>query len=116
MNNEAQAYGEILGIISDLHKDVFGFRPSFEQYNNWSYRELVEVRDNLQMDVIDAIENEKKQQEYSVSRFEKMVEEAMELGASDRATAIRWVLQAEDVLTEDIEYAEYHFGLPYGYL
>jgi hypothetical protein len=39
----------------------------------------------------------------------------MATGAQDRATAIRWIMDAEGA-NGDTEYADYLLGLPYGYI
>ena len=50
----------------------------------------------------------------ALANFEARIAEYVALGASDRETAIRWILQAEGLDNEyDAGYVCYHLGLNY---
>jgi hypothetical protein len=51
----------------------------------------------------------------AIERFEVRMANLMATGAQDRATAIRWIMDAEGA-DGDTEYADYLLGLPYGYI
>ena len=51
----------------------------------------------------------------AVAVFEKSIDSLIASGAGDRATAIRWMHEANDT-NYDGEYLCYTLGLPYGYL
>jgi hypothetical protein len=51
----------------------------------------------------------------AVVRFEARVASIIELGARDRAMALRWIHEAEDTDGDD-EYLCYRVGVPYGYI
>lgn len=47
-----------------------------------------------------------------VSNFEGIISLAIDYGAKDRTTAVRWIIDGET----DIGYVEYLYDLPIGYL
>jgi hypothetical protein len=51
----------------------------------------------------------------AIERFEARMANLMATGAQDRATAIRWIMEAEGA-AGDPDYAEYLLGVPYGYI
>jgi hypothetical protein len=67
------------------------------------------------------IQYEKYEQDMCIKQFESSIEEAISLGASDRETAVRWVVDGADITQDQIEFygnevIEFNFNLPYGYL
>ena len=65
-----------------------------------------------------AIEAEEKvrvaAEQHAIFSFEKRVSDLIFSGSKDRATAIRWIHEAEDTQGDD-EYLCYTLGLPYMY-
>ena len=111
----------LLTYISDAHKDAYGFRPrgNWERYSEMSIEELHAEADKLSVAVADAIEEEDLARHEAAVRFEQLVDQTIANGAADRATALRWIFEAEDI-TETVDmyggsYASYHFGLNYSY-
>jgi hypothetical protein len=104
--------------IWDLFKDVNGFRPRHMDLDSMSLEELNELYDSLLVELKEVNAREAARQAEAVAAFESKVDELMESGAKDRATAIRWLKDAEgDSYTwHDDDYFEYNNGLPYGYL
>lgn len=85
-------------IFSDLHKDVYGFRPSaifMKNVKNFSDQE----RDDLWESLCDQLEENTKvevaQAELDVAKFEARVLDVIDLGAGDRETALRWITSQE---------------------
>jgi hypothetical protein len=59
-------------------------------------------------------DEEKRYEEAAYQTFLKRITEAMKLGASDKETAIKWILQAEGLENEkDAGYICYNLGLSY---
>ena len=59
---------------------------------------------------------EKEAEKARVEEFEKRVTDTINAGAGDRATAIRWIVQAENMENEhDAGYICYCLNLPYSY-
>ena len=98
----------------DMYKDAHGIRPRGVDTSNWT---LEQFQDEFVIlgQAIDAEEKVRVQsQENAMFSFEKRVDDLIFSGAKDRATAIRWIHEAEDTQGDD-EYLCYTLGLPYGY-
>lgn len=103
----------LISYISDAHKDAYGFRPrGYYDYDSMTMSELEAVADQLSEAVTCAIEEEKAREARAVAEFEALIAETIELGANDRATAIRWICDGIDH-GGDLGFVCYHYGLPY---
>lgn len=109
-------------LISDLHKDAKGFRPSeyyFNIWNNSSNDEKQAIWDTLINDFNDRVLEERKQENAAVDAFESQIELLMNSGAVDRTQAISWIVDSLDLTDSDKLYGEqyicYKLGLPYSY-
>ena len=98
----------------DMYKDAYGFRPRSIDTSSWTLEQFQAEFVILNQ----AIEAEEKvrvaAQENAIFSFEKRVDDLIFSGAKDRATAIRWIHEAEDTRGDD-EYLCYTLGLPYQY-
>jgi hypothetical protein len=101
-------------IYWDMYKDAFGIRPRGIDTSAWTeadfqaeFKELGEI-----------IDREEKvrvaEQQNAVFSFEKRISDLIFSGAKDRATAMRWIHEAENTNGDD-EYLCYTLGLPYMY-
>lgn len=100
---------------SDFYKEVNGFRPRFmsdEQWNSeaWLRAELAILAEQAK---VVAAEETRRETE-AVAKFEKFVEITIAAGASDRETALRWIMDGSGY-DGDWEYLCFGNGLPYGY-
>lgn len=104
-------------IVSDLHKDAYGFRPSAYWWEIWS-ESTDEQKQGTWDDLIDqlnySMEQEKQAQARAIDRFEHLVAKTIEHGAADRETALRWIMDSSDC-NGDWEYLCWQHGLPYGF-
>ena len=114
------AYSFDENIVSDLHKDAYGFRPRemfWSEWNNASNDEKQEIWDDLCKALERAIQKEKEQEEFAVIQFNKRVADVMATGAGDRETAIRWIVQSMGLDEYDLVYGGsyicWNLGLPY---
>ena len=107
-------------IVSDLHKDARGYRPSEYFWEEWSQcgddtRQA--MWDNLLEEL--AAETTRQRDAYARAEihFHQRVQGLMLVGAADELTAIRWILEAEALSKFDLaygsDYVAFHFGLPY---
>jgi len=104
--------------ISDLHKDAYGFRPKMGFWTRWSTATDAEKQqewDRLVQVLEQSIEEEKINFQSSIARLEDRIQGLIELGAKNRAMAIRWLDEAFRT-NGDTEFLEWHLGVPYGYL
>ena len=106
-------------IYSDMHKDAYGFRPRGE-WTNMSTEELVSDMEYFGK-LIDAADIEEAiAEKAAMVALEARLASYMEMGAPNRATAMRWELesQGESIALQsgalyDIGYYCYCNGLPY---
>ena len=105
-------------IVSDLHKDARGFRPTeyfWEEWHQCGDENRQAMWDSLLDELSYEMFSEAKRQLDAQRRFEKQVAVTIALGAGDRTTAIVWILDAEDFDASDAAYGGssvcYHFGL-----
>lgn len=102
---------------SDLYKDCYGFRP-----RNTAWFSMTPAEKQVEWDRLIAVlseETERMERGYNRAavRFEERVAKTIAAGAKDRATALRWIYQADcgDYAGYDWDYLCFHNGLRYGY-
>jgi hypothetical protein len=104
--------------VSDLHKDAYGFRPASYWFTAWHSMTDDEKQtewDGLCEALRRANEEDVIHEKIAIERFEQSVSNTIANGAGDRATAIKWLQDAEGG-NDDIEFFEYLQGIPYGYV
>jgi len=101
-------------IYWDMYKDAFGIRPRGIDTSAWTeadfqaeFKELGEIIDREEKVRVAS-------EQHAVFSFEKRISDLMFSGAKDRATAMRWIHEAEDTQGDD-DYLAYTLGLPYQY-
>jgi hypothetical protein len=103
-------------MLSDMYKDAHGFRPRGHYKQWWTKDELEKEYDWLQKLILESMDREKARQDIAEKEFEKLVQETIDSGAGDRDTAIRWLMQAEDIDTrysQEVEGFFWSMGLSY---
>lgn len=80
-------FDDCLMWVSDLYKDVYGFRPRCYNFQAWSFQELQDF-------VNDLIEQNEREAALQRAAEEKAIEDVMSLGA-DKETALRWLDDAD---------------------
>tara|TARA_R110002074_G_scaffold279555_1_gene451004 strand:+ start:561 stop:932 length:372 start_codon:yes stop_codon:yes gene_type:complete len=85
--NQSQ-FDEALMWVSDLFKDVNGFRPRGYNFHNWSFQELTDFINDLS-------EVAEKQEADERAWAKKAVAKVMSVGADCKETALRWLDQAD---------------------
>ncbi len=107
-------------IVSDLHKDTYGFRPVSGWWQEWKEADedgkqaiwdmLLESLDQTQA-------YERMRQEAAVDEFEANIAAALQLGATDRSQAIGWIVDSLELSETDLMYGGericYELGLPF---
>jgi len=105
---------ELYSYYSDISKEAYGFRCRLD-LSGMSCHDIDLAIE--QMEFMANVAREEQEQYHDVcdERFERNIESIINLGAKDRATAIRWIVDANDLGEEwDAGYIEYSFGLTYG--
>jgi hypothetical protein len=107
-------------IVSDLHKGAYGFRPMssfWDQWNAGSDADKQHIWDHLLEELDYTVNREANEKIAAVNAFELEVANALDLGASSRDVAIRWVVQSMKLTEFDLAYGGSHIcyikDLPY---
>lgn len=107
-------------IVSDLHKDARGFRPSsfwMAAWNSYDDATKQEIWDSLLVELEDSMEAEAAAEQKALADFDRLVDNAISLGADGHEGAVRWLLEAEGIDKFDLmygaDYIAFHFGLSY---
>ena len=105
---------ELETYIYEGHKDAFGTKGRHYDFKNMSLEELKAEADYISNAVKTAMQEEAEAEKNNIAEFEAQIKHNIAAGATDRETAIRWILEAEGLLEEqDYGYICYSLGLPY---
>ncbi len=113
MTTTLTQHEENCSIFSDLYKDAHGFRPRFD-VSDWTDEDFRTEFVRLGAIIHENVELEKLAEQAAIVEFEATIVRLIEKGAKDRATAIRWMMDAEGPCSTD--YFCWSLGLPYDYL
>ena len=105
-------------IVSDLYKEAFGRRPSDIFWSEWieaTDAEKQTIWERLIRHAECAANEERVREQEAIVAFERHVTNTILMGARDRETALRWIMDAS-VCNGDWEFLCYTHGLPYSYL
>ena len=98
----------------DMYKDAYGVRPRGVDTSGWTVETFLKEFAYLGL-VIEREDIARKETESQATVvFEQRIQSLIEAGAKDRATAMRWIHEAEDTNGDD-EYLAWTLSLPYGY-
>ena len=102
-------------LISDFHKDAYGYRPGVDYMAMWDSFTPAEKQvewDYLEKVMTESIERDRVAAEEAVEDFEAEVQYTIKLGARDRETALRWMVQTETFYHEqDVEFWVWDHGI-----
>ena len=98
----------------DMYKDAYGVRPRGVDTSSWTVETFLKEFAYLGLVIEREEANRKEAETKAIFSFEKRVDDLIFSGAKDRATAMRWIHEAEDTQGDD-EYLCYTLGLPYQY-
>jgi hypothetical protein len=86
-------------LFSDLHKDAYGIRPRGKHmYYEATPAVKQEIWDSLLVALEHTLQAEKDSETEAELEFEINIQRNLEHGAPDRATAIRWIVDALDIV------------------
>jgi hypothetical protein len=98
----------------DMYKDAYGVRPRGIDTSTWTLADFENEFASLGA-VIEQEEIARRAAEAeAVAKFEQHVINTMCMGARDRETALRWIMDASNA-NGDWEYLCWDLGLPYHY-
>jgi hypothetical protein len=109
-------------IVSDLFKDVNGFRPGSTFYTTWNSGNNDQkqvIWDNLILQHEEKYNEDKRIEAEETEKFEAQIASAIDAGAGSRETALRWIVEELDLSDSDKmyggDYVCYTLNLPYSY-
>jgi hypothetical protein len=98
----------------DMYKDAYGVRPRGVDTSAWTLADF-DAEFQLLGEIIKQEDIARKAAETeAIEKFEQHVINTMCMGARDRETALRWIMDASNA-NGDWEYLCYDLGLPYHY-
>lgn len=107
-------------LVSDLHKDARGYRPSSYWWEDWrlsgpSTKQT--IWNNLSAELDDELARERAMKTKALTAFEARISQAYEHGAKSMKQALKWIFESEEFDEFDYQYGAdyvcYHFGLDY---
>ena len=87
-------------LVSDLHKDAWGHRPGERFWFHWEIADQdakQAIWDNLIDDMVKNDAEEAKAKKNNASKLAQRIREVCKLGAKNYRTAIRWIIDADDL-------------------
>lgn len=116
MTNLKTELEELQGTYSDVHKDVYGFRPRFDSSEYWNSVEWLKSQlSRMYSELKEIIEQDKENEKRAIAEFEILVDKTISMGAGNRKTALRWIIDGSDC-DGNLDFLCYTYGLPYNYL
>ena len=105
--------------FSDLHKDVYGFRPRGLMSEEWNSEEWLQAQFQLLVKEAEIVfAEEKRREEEAIESFNRTVDAAV-IGSVSRKQVIEQMIEAEG-LDKNYGFDREHFcfnnGLPFNYL
>lgn len=98
----------------DFYKDVNGFRPRHIDTSSWTLADFDREFQLLGQQLEVNNQAEAVAEAEAVAKFEQHVTNTICMGAGDRETALRWIMEASSA-NGDWEYLCFDLGLPYHY-
>ena len=102
-------------IVSDLHKDAYGFRPSSTWMRAWHEMDDAGKQEEWER-LCDMMESEataeREREEIAHKRWSQHITDMMSVNGISKSTAIRWDMQAMDAEGE-VGYYCFKWGLAY---
>jgi hypothetical protein len=102
-------------VISDLHKDVYGYRPREAFWADWDNCTPAEKQKTWD-EYCNALEanaiQEAVQEAADVAKFEDRVQDVIAIGAGNRTTALEWIVGQETFYhIQDVEHFVWQQGI-----
>ena len=104
-------------VLSDLHKDAYGFRPDESFWHNWAVfnpEQKQRVWNNLLEDLKCSVDEDYEREQSAIFKFEDRVDNLMHDG-TNRKAVVESLINADDC-RGDAEGFEFIYNLPFGYL
>lgn len=91
---------DLISLISDAHKDAYGFRPR-HNWSEWGREELETFAVQCCQEAQEACERERELERRATDEYEATLARIQREHDLDRHAAMRWLFDASDVRTDD---------------
>ena len=102
-------------LFSDLHKDVYGFRPRGTSMDNWDMMGPTRKQaywDQLCEKLEENTKAEQAAEVVAIEKFEARIQDIIELGAGNRTNALLWMSGTETFYhSQDVEHFVWEQGI-----
>jgi hypothetical protein len=98
----------------DMYKDAYGMRPRGIDTSGWSEAEFEAEFASLEAVIVREEAARHEAEKAAVAKFEQHVTNTICMGAGNRETALRWIMEASNA-NGDWEYLCWDLGLPHRY-
>lgn len=105
---------ELASVYWDFYKDVHNVRPRWINFDTCSVADLELLISELEKEAVQVFAQRDKEEKAAIVKFEARVAELLTIGAKNRVTALRWIMEAVGC-NDDWEFLCWEHGLPYGY-
>lgn len=105
---------ELAAIYWDFYKEVYNVRPRWIDFDACTEADLEQMLDSLDAQAKVEFARQAAAEQAAVDAFEKTVTQAIALGARDRETALRWLMEGS-ACNGDWDFLAWEHGLPYHY-
>ncbi len=104
---------ELLSLISDMHKDAYGFRPRGYNWSSYNNDDLETQLDSYEKIIQENTNNEALHNTTKVEEFKLLLQNTINNGTGDRHTALRWLFQGSELSIYEYERFIYNQGIAY---
>lgn len=98
----------------DMYKDAYGVRPRGVDTSAWTEADFENEFASLGAVIASEEAVRRRAEAAAIAKFEQHVTNTICMGAKDRATALRWIMDASNA-NGDWEYLCWDLGLPHRY-
>ena len=114
MSMEALERSDLEIFIYEEHKTAFGCKGRHYDFASMSLEELKKEADYIASAAQEQMKLEKQAEERATIELEKRITDMVALGAGDRKTALKWIIDADGLNDEyDFEYILWNWGVRY---
>ena len=99
--------------LSDMTKEAYGSRLYDKAWETMSSEEIQAEFDRLNRAVLESIKEDAAREDRALAVWKVRISDIIAAGARDRATAIRWDMQAMEADGQEVDYYCYLCGLSY---
>lgn len=106
---------ELIAVIWDALKEVYGVRPRWVDFSGMSYDELNTYAIEASESAASVVREERAVYARAICEFRASIRAMIKCGANNHQTAIRWLIGGVGEHVHDSDAVCYHLGLPHSF-